>query len=375
MAEARSRKRLAATALVVAAAGAGLAIGASLQRTAPRSDSTVRLATASVIRTNLTNSTQVNGSLGFAGSYLIANQLSGTAYTALPTAGQVVRRGQELYEVDGSPVYLFYGGRPEWRTLSAGVAPGPDIAQLDGNLIALGYAEGTGLTVGDAFTSATAAAVVRWQASTGQSVTGVVGLGQIAYAPGPIRVASTSAGLGSAPQPGTDVLAATAATPVVLAQLPVSQEYLVKPGERVTVTLPDGSSTTPGTVTAVAAEATATSAGAGSDQQGNGQPQSQSQPQSGPTVQVTIQLSDPSAAGNLDQAPVTVNIISARAANVLAVPVNALLARANGGYAVAVMHGSASRLVPVQTGLFTSTLVQVTGAGLRSGELVQVPAP
>jgi len=50
------------------------------------------------------------------------------------------------------------------------------------------------------------------------------------------------------------------------------------------------------------------------------------------------------------------------------------VALAGGGYAVAVVHGSASHLVAVQTGLITSTQVQVSGAGLRPGELVQVPA-
>jgi Putative peptidoglycan binding domain len=375
MAEVRKRVRVAVAAVVVAAAGAGVAIGESLHHPPPASGSTVRLATAPVVRTDLVNTTQVSGSLGFAGSYSIANQLSGTAYTALPGAGQVVSQGQELYEVDGNPVFLFYGGRPEWRTLSAGVADGPDIAQLDRNLIALGYASAAELTVGDVFTGATAAAVDSWQTATGQPVTGAVELGQVAYAPGPIRIASTDVGLGSTPQPGTSVLATTDATPVVLAQLPVSQEYLVKAGDRVTVTLPDGTTTTQGTVTAVAAEATQASGGSsqqGNGQQGNGQ---QGNGQSQPTVQVTIQLSDPGAAGTLDQAPVTVNVVSARVADVLAVPVNALLARPNGSYAVAVMHGSASRLVAVQTGLFTSTLVQVTGAGLRPGELVQVPAP
>jgi hypothetical protein len=66
--------------------------------------------------------------------------------------------------------------------------------------------------------------------------------------------------------------------------------------------------------------------------------------------------------------------VSAQASNVLAVPVNALVALAGGGYAVQVVHGSASHLVAVQTGLITSTQVQVSGPGLSPGVLVQVPA-
>jgi hypothetical protein len=368
------RRSLALAILGVAVAAGGVAAGESLRHNPASSAGAVRLATAPVVRTDLTNTTQIGGSLSFAGAYVIDNELAGTAYTSLPAPGHVVRRGQKLYEVDGSRVFLFYGARPEWRALSEGVADGPDIAQLDRNLIALGYAGPADLTVSDVFTGSTAAAVERWQSATGQLVTGAVGLGQIVYAPGPIRIAATMVGLGATAQPGTSVIGATSATPVVLAELPVGQEYLIKPGDQVSVTMPDGVSTSPGVVVSISAQATASQ-----DQQGNGpQPQQPSQSQSQgsqPTVQVTVRLVHPGAAGNLDQAPVTVNIVSAQASSVLAVPVNALVALAGGGYAVTVVDGSASHLVAVQTGLITSTLVQVSGAGLSPGERVQVPAP
>jgi hypothetical protein len=54
------------------------------------------------------------------------------------------------------------------------------------------------------------------------------------------------------------------------------------------------------------------------------------------------------------------------------------MALAGGGYAVEVVHGSgtlATRdLVPVQTGLFSDTLVQVTSPGLTVGMKVEVPS-
>ena len=159
-------------------------------RAGQRAGGRSHVATAPVVRTDLTNTVQVSGALGFAGSYTVANQMQGTAYTALPPPGQVVRRGHRLYEVDGSPVILLYGPRPEWRDLFLGVTPGPDVAQLDANLIALGYATPATLTVSDTFTAATSFAVQRWQAALGLTVTGVVAAGQVAYAPGPLRVAS-----------------------------------------------------------------------------------------------------------------------------------------------------------------------------------------
>ena len=227
--------------LVLGGATGGLALTLA-GRPAAAAGSGTRLATAPVVRTGLVNTVQVSGSLGYAGSVTVVNQTAGTAYTALPQPGQVVRRGGRLYEVDGSPVFLFYGGRPEWRALAVGVTPGPDVAQLDRNLIALGYATAATLTVSDTYTGATA---LRGGALAGSAaglpVTGTVPLGQVVFAPGALRVNAVSAGLGVPAAPGGTVLTATSDRPVVTAQLPVSQEYLVRRGDRVTVTLPNGS--------------------------------------------------------------------------------------------------------------------------------------
>ena len=377
------RSRAAAVALPVLAAGltAGALLGViALRPPRPADASATHTGTAPVVRTNLTNTVQVAGSLGYAGSYSVVNQSAGTAYTALPAVGAIIRRGQRAYEVDGAPVTLFYGSRPEWRALSEGVMPGPDITQLDRNLIALGY--GTYLSISEYFTAATAYAVELWQQAAGLPVTGTVPLGQIAFAPGPLRITSVIPSLGSPPQPGSAVLTATSSVAVVTAQLPVTQEYLVRPGNQVTVTLPDGVTTTPGVVTAVSSVATAASdgqsggaspgppgsGGSGSGGSGGGQD----------TVAMTVRLVHPAVTGNLDQAPVTVNIVTARAQDVLAVPVSALVALAGGGYAVEVTRGSGShatsQLVPVRTGLFSDTLVQVSGAAITAGLEVEVPS-
>lgn len=132
------RAALAAVPVAAAAAVAGVVLsGSAPGRTAAQA--AVAVASAPVVRTDLANTAQVSGSLGYAGSYALVNQQSGTAYTALPGSGAAIRRGQELYAVDGTPVILFYGGTPEWRPLYAGVTPGRDVAQLNRNLIALGY--------------------------------------------------------------------------------------------------------------------------------------------------------------------------------------------------------------------------------------------
>jgi hypothetical protein len=382
-----SRRLLGAVALPVLAAGlaAGTLVGVyALHRPRPAAGGAAVTGTAPVVRTDIVNTVQVSGSLSYGGSFTLVNEVAGTAFTVLPAPGAVIRRGQRLYEIDGAPVTLFYGVRPEWRALSEGVTPGPDVAQLDRNLIALGY--GAGLAVSDYFTAATAYAVQLWQQAAGVAVTGTVPLGQIAFAPGPLRIANVTPALGSQPQPGTAVLTATSPVPAVTAQLPVAQEYLVHAGQHVTVTLPDGVTTTPGVVAAVSPVATASSSDQGNTG-GGPQPGASPGASSGgggsdsgsqSTIALTVRLVRPGAAGNLDQAPVSVNIVSAQAQDVLAVPVSALEALAGGGYAVEVVHGSgaqASRqLVPVRTGLYSDTQVQVSGPGLTVGEKVEVPS-
>ncbi|HEV2373239.1 MAG TPA: peptidoglycan-binding protein [Streptosporangiaceae bacterium] len=340
--------------------------------------SVVPTSTAVVVHTNLTTTTQLPGTLGYAGSYQVVNQAQGTAFTALPSPGRVVRRGQDLYEVDGTGIPLFYAARPMWRAIQAGAGPGADVYQLDQNLIALGYTDAGYLTPSDTFTAATAAAIDEWQSARGLIPTGSVQPGQVVFGPGPLRVVTVAAALGATPQPGAVVLDATFTRRVVTVSLPVTQEYLVKKGDAVTVTLPDGTTTTPGVVSFLAPVATAAAPAGNSGQTGGPASGGSSAGgsaggASGETVAMTVRLTHPAAAGRFDQAPVEVNIVDARAGNVLAVPVNALVALAGGGYGVEVTDGSRRNLLAVRTGLFATTLVQVSGAGLRPGMRVEVP--
>jgi multidrug efflux pump subunit AcrA (membrane-fusion protein) len=156
------------------------------------------------------------------------------------------------------------------------------------------------------------------------------------------------------------VLTATSDRHVVTISLDASAQSEVEASDPVTVTLPDGTST-PGVVSSVGTVATTTSA------PGQG---------TSTTIPVQVKLTDPGAAGRLDQAPVTVYITTASVRDALAVPVTALVAQASGGYDVEVVEpGNTRRLVPVTPGIFddNSGLVQVTG-GLVPGQSVVVAA-
>jgi hypothetical protein len=286
--------------------------------------------------------------------------------TWLPAAGAVVQQGQTLYAVNGRPAVLLYGAQPAYRELGAG-ASGDDVRQLEQDLVALGFATAANLVADGTFTGADAAAVDRWQAALGVPQTGAVRLGEVVFAAGPVRVAAVRAALGVQAAPGALLLDLTPTRHSVTAQLDAGRQQLVHPGDRVSVLMPDGKTNAAGTVTDVGRVATQPSS------QGQG---GQGQGQGGqPMVAVTVALADESVAGTLDQAPVFVSVTTASKKSVLAVPVTALLAQPNGDYAIALRSGAERRLLTVQLGLFGDAgLVEVTGAGLAEGQLVEVPA-
>jgi hypothetical protein len=317
-------------------------------------------ATQAVTRQDIAAVTPVTATLGYAGSYLVTGRDGGTL-TWLPPAGQLIRQGQALYQTgNGSPVVLLYGGVPDWRDLGEGAA-GADVAQLNHDLVALGYADRAEIAAlgWDYYSWETGYGVQRLEEHLGVSAPpGSLSLGQVVFEPEALRVAQVTGSLGG-PASGP-VLAATSDRHVVTIPLDVSDQSEVEAGDTVSITLPDGAAT-PGVVSSVGTVATTAS---GSD----GSPAT--------TIQVQVQLTDPGAAGTLDQAPVTVNITTATAENVLVVQVGALLARAPGGYVVEVVGpGNTRRSVPVTPGIFDDAdgLVQVTGA-LTPGERVVVPA-
>jgi multidrug efflux pump subunit AcrA (membrane-fusion protein) len=88
---------------------------------------------------------------------------------------------------------------------------------------------------------------------------------------------------------------------------------------------------------------------------------------------VTITLADKGGAATLDGAPVTVGFSSSERRNVLAVPINALLASTGTDYSVRVVDADGTvRPVPVRLGIFDGDDVEVTG-DLAEGMKVQVP--
>ena len=230
---------------------------------------------------------------------------------------------------------------------------GDDVLQLEINLAALGF-DADGAMVADGVMSAeTVTAVEAWQAATDMEVDGIVDLGEVVFLDGAVRVSSIATPQGSNAGPGGAVLQVTGNDIVITALLPSVDQGIVSEGDSVTIELPDNTRTT-GIVTEVPTVATRV------DQQ--------------TVFEITIVLDDPAVAGTLDEAPVEVDIVTDSVSDVVAVPVTALLALREGGYAVEVeLNDGTTTLVAVDPGFFADGLVEVDSDGLTPGMLVVVP--
>jgi hypothetical protein len=352
-------------------------------------DKTVAVNTVAVIRTDLSTSRTLRGSLGYGVPQVVKGGRNGVV-TWLPEPGKGVGRGEVLYRVNDEAVPLFIGSPPLYRTLSERNTVGRDVAMVAANLTALGYSIGrqpkagevveqTGaqsaseapgaasqpptvpgaaspppkvrvtVRAGDGvLTTSLINAIKKWQRDSGRPDDGRLDVGDVAVLPGAVRVDAITGLVGDSAAGG--LMSVTQTTKVVTVQAQISEAESLKEGDAATVRLPNGTET-PGKVGAIATKAQS------ADQQGagNGGPQ---------TVAVTVTLDNPDAAGRLNGGNVEVNVAGETRSGVLAVPVNALLALREGGYAVQLEDG---RLLAAKTGLFARGMVEVTGDGLREG--------
>jgi multidrug efflux pump subunit AcrA (membrane-fusion protein) len=362
--EARSpRRRRVIASLVVLALAVGTVLAAWTVGRGGRQanegiDNGTPTSLATVTRGSLSSRTSVGGTLTYAGTHSVVNQATGTL-TALPAVGNVIEPGEVLYRVDGDPVVLLGGNVPAYRILVQGLS-GPDVRQLNADLVDLGYATRAALDpASDRFGSQTSRALRKLQARLGLETTGVLLLGQAVFLPSGVRVTEVSATSGTPAKQGVSVLSATSTTRQVSIELDAAKQGLVEVEDRVTITLPDGA-TTPGEVSRVGTVATTPS----------------ETEDTSPTIPVRVTLTHPGSIGQLDQSPVLVSITTDSVENALSVPVTAIVGKSGDGYAVEVSSGGSHHLVPVELGLFDDVegMVQVTGSGLHEGDQVVVPS-
>jgi peptidoglycan hydrolase-like protein with peptidoglycan-binding domain len=304
-------------------------------------------ATAKVEKRTLIRTQTVTGTLGYGDETEVPAAPGGGMLTWLPRENDVIERGETVYRVDQKRVPLLYGSIPIYRVLSPG-SKGDDVRQLERNLTALGY---TGFTADDLYSASTAAAVKKWQKAMSRERTGVVRPGDAVVSSGARRVVKLTGSLGTSAAGA--LLSWTGTTRIVTADLDTQYADLVKVGTKATVDLPDD--------TSVAARVTEV-----------GAPTSKKQG-TGATLPVRLAVTDQQKLGRYQVAQVDVELVAGTREDVLAVPITALVARPGGGYALMAVTGAGTSYLPVRTGLFGQSYVEVSGAGVVAGLTVGVP--
>jgi peptidoglycan hydrolase-like protein with peptidoglycan-binding domain len=389
--------------------------------------------TASVTRRTLSESSTISGTLGYGTTLELYDRLGGT-FTWLPSVGAVIGRGGTLWRIDDLPVVLMYGSVPAYRTLKQGVSDGPDVTELNENLIDLGFDPYGAITASspegddEAFGEATAVAVKRWQKAEGLPETGEVELGRVVFAPGARRVTDVKVTLGQDPpgattpmengkdkrsprkhkkrqptkhkaakerpaqekpakdEPAKDEPAKddpskespsgeAGAGEVVLSTTSTQQivQLKVKPEQQQLAKL--GETVTVQLPGGGVVPGRVTEVGTVASESSSAANEPKSSGESGEsTIPVTITLGHHVA--HLDEAPVSVELVKGIRRNVLTVPATALIATAGGGYAVEALASSTKGerdrrvTVSVTPGMFAGGYVEVEGAGVREGMTV-----
>ncbi len=340
--------------LAVVAALAGACASAEAETAASDAPDTPTT-TAAVSRGDLRTERQFRATVSYGDEWDVDTPATGTV-TRQPAVGTIVGFGEVLVRTDDRPRFLAEGEIPMYRNLSKvdtsgrddngnriQLLRGFDVAQLQFFLLKGGFDAGGDLTVDGTFGASTEKAVEEWQEEVGLPVTGAVDNTQIVFAPDPVRIAS-SARVGAA----FSGLRVNDAEPSVQVDTTNRDRRALAEGTAVEVRLPDGT-TTQGTVST----------------------QEQTTDSAGTTVwRTTIRVAD-ALPGDASSATVTVTEILAQ--DVLLVPVSALLALAEGGFAVEVVtdRGAGTSLVGVEVGEVLDGRAEVSG-DLSVGDQVVV---
>ncbi len=275
-------------------------------------------------------------------------QLAGTV-TELPSVGTVVDQGQVLYRIDNEPVVLLYGTVPLYRAFGPGMTAGPDVVQLEQDLLRLGYGQAYGLVANGDFNFSDEQAVRAFNEAEGLPSGDQLALGTVLFEPGPIVVTVDSVGLGASVAAGGAVVSLEMDTPQVTVQMASSQASDITEGTPAMVTISSPSEILHGKVTSVA-------------------------PTTGANVTLTVSLDDSPASLALAQRSVFVQFDVQTLTNVYIVPISALVATIGGQYALQEALGAGrSTLIAVSVGALDNIdgLAQVSGPQVRAGMPVE----
>jgi hypothetical protein len=343
----RNRRRntvIAAGVLVVlVATGATVLLvqGRSSERT-PVTEPEVR--TVTVQRADLANTASLSANIGFGQPRPVNGAGTGTV-TKLPAVGEVAERGKALFRVDDQPVVVFFGATPFFRKLETPGTRGSDVAVVMDNLAALGYQVGSrpkDATKAE-YTPRLVETVKKWQRSLGFEPTGAIEPGRVFVFAGPVRVSAVKAQLGVSVT--EELFEVTSTTRLVTAQVLSTDAGPARTEMPVVIVRPD-SREVPGKITSVVHLPPAQD-GAGASR-----------------VEIVVVPDQPSDVSDVETAPAQIKITTESRAGVLTVPLEALVALKEGGYAVQLPSGE---LKAVETGLYSQNKVEISGTDIVDG--------
>ena len=392
--------------LAVALVAAGWAVSALVSHAGDTTAKSVPLGTATVRRTDFVSTESYRGTLSYPSRGTVHPGGGGTI-TSLPGDGDHLDRNRPLLSVDGRPVGVLFGATPIYRRLGFAdttdqrlavrtaradllaalarqegvVAPaadrsgraadtassaahdasiaqarvevaearhrfteaeralryaqapqrGPDVALVAGNLASLGDYDGST----DMWSTALQAAVDEWQRRLGITGDGELDPSQVLVVRPGLRVSAVSGRPGDAASAVTISLSSSSreATFILRHGVPPA----LARGRRVRVSVGHA-------LTATGHVASVTTQGKHS------------------AVRVTF--AHPARLAQVSATKVRMTITTAARRDVLAVPVQALLALASGGYAVQLPGG---RLLAVHTGVVHDGDIEVSGEGIHAG--------
>lgn len=291
----------------------------------------------------LKSSAEFNGDLGFGETRQLSSGADGVI-TWLPEDEETIDSGDVLWEINQQPVPYLDGEIPMYRELYWGVKKGDDVLQLETYLISQGFGPDT-WEADTSFNKTTRNALKELQKFYGMTEDGSIGPSEVMFGTEPLRVSET-AYVGD-PASAGPILTVSGASGKVSVSTTSRQLTTFQKSPNVLIVLADGRE-----LAATLDETKATPA----DENG--------------AFGYTVEYIVSDAIGEAQ--PVKVKIEQLLAENALTVPVDALIALAEGGYAVEVVTDSGNVLRAVEVIDFDDTRVAVTG-NLSEGDLVVVP--
>ena len=328
-----------------------------------------------------TTSVNVGGAVG-AGSALLTGrqtardfQVSATGFTSpritsIAAEGTAVGTGTMLFKQNGYPVVAIEGDPSTLpaltRTLSTSSSDGIDVKAFETMLHVGGFDKSAALTIDDHFDTNTAKAAVAWWKSLGVTASAdsvSIPPGSFVVVPGGLYAGKALVADGGATVGNAVVLPLTTASRQISTTAPVGDATLTL-GAAIEVLYPDNSTAT-ATIVNV----------------GNVATNASNTPGATPTVPITLNVDKvPDAYSTFVQIPVTLRVISQEAKGALVVPVSALVALAEGGFALEVVDGTnpdkslVTHLIAATPGIYANGMVAVTGDKVSDGLTVVVPA-